>query len=177
MDQANITPKVKPPRWKPSFKLSGNMALITGITMGLLAAAAAGYFGVQLPSKGICAISHPAALLNWIFNHVFGTKYTVESVFIIVPVMTPIGWIIGSFIAAIRNKEFKLRPGPVRDGVLAFILGFLIINFGLLWGSCPLGTAVLAAYGQFFAILILAMIVLGVVTACLYVKWKVRRAR
>jgi hypothetical protein len=151
------------------------MALITGVTMGLLAAVAAGFYNIELPSKGICAVSHPEMLTNWIINHIFGTKFYVESIFVVVPVVTPIGWVLGSFIAAKRNKEFKLRPGPVRDSVLAFILGFLIINFGLLWGSCPLGTAVLAAYGGFMAILMLGMIVLGVVSGCIYIKWRVRR--
>jgi hypothetical protein len=178
MAQQDITPNVKPPRWKPHLKLSGNMALITGITMGLLAAAVQGYFGLQPPlGDGICGISHPANLINWLVNSVFHTTFTIHSIFTTVPVMTSVGFIIGSAIAAVKNKEFKLRRGPVRDNVLAFILGFLIINFGLLWGSCPIRTAILASYGMFFAILILGMIVLGVVTACLYIKWKVRRAQ
>ena len=177
MDQANITPNVKRPRWKPSFKLSGNMALITGITMRLLAAAVQGYFVLQPPAgDGICGISHPANLVNWLVNSIFGTKFTIHTIFVTVPVMTSVGFVIGSFIAAVKNKEFKLRRGPVRDNVLAFILGFLIINFGLLWGSCPIRTAILASYGMVFAILMLGMIVLGVFAACLYIKWKVRRA-
>jgi hypothetical protein len=164
------------------------MALITGITMGLLAAAVQGYFGLQPPAgDGICGISHPANLVNWLVNsithwvagffHGAGTNFTIHSIFVTVPVLTSVGFILGSFIAAIRNKEFKLRRGPVRDNVLAFILGFLIINFGLLWGSCPIRTAILASYGMFFAILMMGMIVLGVVVACLYIKWKVRRAQ
>jgi hypothetical protein len=178
MEQADITPKVKPPRWKLSFKLSGNMALITGITMGLLAVVVEGYFGLWPPAgDGICAISHPANIVNWLFNNVFGTDFQIHSIFVTVPVLTSVGFIIGSFIAAIMNKEFKLRRGPVRDNVLAFILGFLIINFGLLWGACPIRTAILASYGMFWAILMLGMIVLGVVVACLYIKWKVRRAQ
>ncbi len=65
----------------------------------------------------------------------------------------------------------------MRDNILAFILGFLIINFGLLWGSCPIRTAILSAYGMLFAMLIMGCIVLGVVAACEYIKWKVRRTR
>jgi hypothetical protein len=159
MEQGGLTPAEKPRRWKPSFKLSGNLALITGITMGVLA-----------------AVVHPANIVNWLVNNIFGTNFTIHSIFVTVPVLTSVGFIIGSFIAAKKNKEFKLRPGPVRDNVLAFILGFLIINFGLLWGSCPIRTAILASYGMFFAILMLGMIVLGVIVACLYIKWKVRRA-
>lgn len=164
--------------WRPGFKLSGNMALITGLTMGVLAAVVQGYFKVQPPAgDGICGISHPANLVNWTTNTLFGTTFTIHSIFVTVPVLTPIGFIVGSFIAAVRNKEFKFRPGPVRDNILAFILGFLVINFALLWGSCPIRTAVLSAYGMLFAIIIMACIVLGVVAACEYIKWKVRRAQ
>jgi hypothetical protein len=165
-------------KWRLGFKLSGNMALITGLTMGILAAVAQGYFNVQPPAgSGICGISHPANLVNWLVNNVFNTNFTIHSIFVTVPVLTSVGFILGSFMAAVRNKEFKFRPGPVRDNIMAFILGFLIINFGLLWGSCPIRTAVLASYGMLFAMLILGMIVLGVVVACEYIKWKVRRAR
>jgi hypothetical protein len=160
------------------FKLSDNMALITGLVMGILAAVVQGYFNVQPPvGSGICGISHPANLVNWLVNNVFNTDFTIHSIFVTVPVLTSVGFIIGSFIAAVKNKEFKFRPGPVRDNILAFILGFTIINFGLLWGSCPIRTAVLSSYGMIFAVLILGMIVLGVVAACEYIKWNVRRVK
>ncbi|MCL2679296.1 MAG: cytochrome C [Dehalococcoidia bacterium] len=184
MDQVG-SPSEKPGRWKPSFKfkkpnfkLSGNMALITGVTMGLLAAVVQGYFGLQPPAgDGICAVSHPVNLINWFLNNIFNTDYTLHSIFVEVPVLTSVGFIIGSVIASVRNKEFKFRRGPVRDNVLAFILGFVIINVGLLWGSCPIRTAVLSAYGMYFAMLMMGMMILGVVAACLYIKWKVRRTR
>jgi len=163
-------------KWVPRVRLADNMALITGLTMGVLAAVAQGYFNLQPPAgEGICGISHPANLVNWLVNNVFGTNFTIHSIFVTVPVMTSVGFILGSMAAALKNKEFKLRPGPVRDNILAFILGFLIINFGLLWGSCPIRTAVLSSYGMLFAMLMLGMMVLGVVTACEYIKWKVRR--
>ncbi len=172
------TPETKPRRWRPSFKLSNNMALITGLTMGVLAAVIQGYFGLQPPAgDGICGISHPANLVNWLTNNLFDTSFTIHSIFVNVPVLTSVGFIIGGFLAAFRNKEFKFRPGPVRDNILAFMLGFLIINFGLLWGSCPIRTAILSAYGMLFAMLIMGCIVLGVVVACEYIKWKVRRAK
>jgi hypothetical protein len=171
-------PETKSKGWRPTFKLSNNMALITGLTMGILAAVVQGFFNLQPPAgDGICGISHPANLVNWLTNNVFDTNFTIHSIFVTVPVLTSVGFIIGGLVAAIKNKEFKFRPGPVRDNILAFILGFLIINFGLLWGSCPIRTTILSAYGMLFAMLILGCIVLGVVVACEYVKWKVRRAK
>ena len=168
---------------KPSL-LSGNMALVTGLVMGVLAAVIQGFFDLQPPAAaGICGISHPANLINWLANNnpIVALRpnppFTIHSIFVAVPVLTSVGFIIGGFAAAVINKEFKFRPGPVRDNVLAFILGFIIVNFGLLWGSCPIRTTVLAAYGMPFAMLILGCIVLGVVVACEYIKWKVRRVK
>lgn len=168
--------KMKLPKLKYNFKLSANLALITGLMMGILAAAAQGFFDVQPPvGEGVCAVSHPSNLVNWLSNNIFGTEFTIHGIFVIVPVLTSIGFIIGSAIAAIKNKEFKIRRGPVRENLLAFMFGFLIINFGLLWGSCPIRTAVLSSYGMVFAMIILLVMVVGVIAACEYIKWKVRR--
>ena len=168
--------KMKLPKFKYNFKLSANLALITGLMMGILAAAAQGFFEVQPPvGEGVCAVSHPSNLVNWLSNNIFGTEFTIHGIFVIVPVLTSVGFIIGSAIAAIKNKEFKIRRGPVRENLLAFMFGFLIINFGLLWGSCPIRTAVLSSYGMVFAMIILLVMVVGVIAACEYIKWKVRR--
>jgi len=168
--------KMKLPKLKYNFKLSANLALITGLMMGILAAAAQGFFDVQPPvGEGVCAVSHPSNLVNWLSNNIFGTEFTIHGIFVIVPVLTSVGFIIGSAIAAIKNKEFKIRRGPVRENLLAFMFGFLIINFGLLWGSCPIRTAVLSSYGMVFAMIILLVMVVGVIAACEYIKWKVRR--
>jgi hypothetical protein len=161
---------------KKSLGLIPNMALLTGIAMGVLAAIAQGFFNVQPPvGDGVCAVSHPANLVNWLSNTVFGTEFTIHGIFVGIPVLTPIGFIVGSTIAALKNKELRFRRGPVRDNIFAFILGFIIINFGLLWGSCPIRTAILSSYGMVFAMIILASIVLGVIVSCEYIKWKVRR--
>lgn len=173
---SNMGIKMKLPELRYNFKLSANLALITGLTMGVLAAVAQGYFEVQPPvGLGVCAITHPSNLVNWVVNNVFGTEFTIHGIFVAVPVLTPIGWIIGSFVAALRNKEFKFRRGPVRENLLAVIFGFLIVNLALLWGSCPIRTVVLASYGWIFAMIILATIVIGVIVSCEYIKWKVRR--
>jgi len=173
---SNMGIKMKLPELRYNFKLSANLALITGLTMGVLAAVAQGYFEVQPPvGLGVCAITHPSNLVNWVVNNVFGTEFTIHGIFVAVPVLTPIGWIIGSFVAALRNKEFKFRRGPVRENLLAVIFGFLIVNLALLWGSCPIRTVVLASYGWIFAMIIMATIVIGVIVSCEYIKWKVRR--
>lgn len=161
---------------KPSLRLAPNMALLTGIAMGVLAAIAQGFFDVQPPvGDGVCAVSHPANLINWLSNTIFNTEFTIHGIFVGIPVLTSVGFILGSTAAALKNKEFRFRKGPVRDNIFAFMLGFIIINFGLLWGSCPIRTAILASYGMVWAMLVLLAIVLGVIASCEYIKWKVRR--
>lgn len=165
---------MKLPKFK--FKLRDQLALITGLTMGILAATAQGFFNVQPPvGEGICFISHPANLVNWITNSLFSTNFTIHGIFVTVPVLTSVGAIIGSLIAAVKNKEFRFKRGPIRDNMLAFIFGFLVINFGLLWGACPIRTLVLSSYGIGFAMVMLLVIVMGVISASEYIKWKVRR--
>lgn len=164
---------------KFKFRISNYLALITGLVMGVLAAVAQGVFDIQPPvGQGVCLVSHPSNLVNWISNNLFPTNFqmfSIQGVFVAVLVLTPVGIIIGSFIAAVKNKEFKIRRGPLRDNFLAFLLGCLIINFGLLWGGCPIGTAVMASYGMVFAVVILVVIVAGVIAGSEYIKWKVRR--
>lgn len=121
-------------------RISDYLALITGMTMGVLAAVEQGVFHIQPPvGQGVCFVLHPSSLVNWISNNLFSTKFSVLSIFVAVPTLLPIGVIIGSFVAAVINKEFKIRRGPVRENFFAFLLGFLVINFGLLWVDVPSG--------------------------------------
>jgi hypothetical protein len=159
------------------MKIKIPMILIAGSVMGIGAAAAQAFFNVQPPvAYGICLLGHPSDVINWVANKLFRTSLSVHEVSIGFPVLTPIGVILGAVLAAIRHREFKFTPGPVRDPVVAFTLGFLVANFGLLWGACPIRTTVLAAYGFVPAFLVLAFIVLGVILACEYMKRQAKRA-
>lgn len=158
------------------FKLGYNRMLVIGIVMGLLAAAAQAFFQVQPPvANGISFLGHPRELLNWIVNRLFETDWPITRAFLIYPPLTVIGVLIGSFIAAGRNKELKLRPGPVRKKVLAAIFGFLVANFGLLWGACDMRTALLVSYGSVLALVALISIVGGVVLAGLYMQHSAKK--
>ena len=73
---------MKLPKIKYNFKLSANLALITGLMMGILAAVAQGYFEVQPPiGQGVCAITHPSNLVNWLVNNVLITLFKIFTVF------------------------------------------------------------------------------------------------
>ena len=147
--------------------------LIIGIVMGLLAAAAQAFFKVQPPvANGISFLGHPRELLNWVADKLFNVGWPVSKAYI---PLTVLGVVIGSFIAASRNKEAKLRPGPVRKKVLAAIFGFLVANFGLLWGACDMRTALLVSYGSVLAVIALVSIIIGVVIAGLYMQYTARK--
>jgi hypothetical protein len=167
------------------FNLGSNKALATGIVMGVLAAAAQAFFRVQPPvADGISFLGHPAYLLKWLLDNIIGSKsslsffgsgWAVAREFVVYPCLTVLGVLIGSFVASNRNKEFRLRPGPVRKNFLAFSFGFLVVNFGLLWGACPIRTALLVSYGSVLGVIALASIVGGVLIACVYISWSSKR--
>ena len=139
--------------------------------MGLSAAAIQGYFQVQPPvAYGISFVGHPKDLLHWITNNLFGTNWPISNAFIVFPALAVIGVFIGSYAAATRNNELALRPGPVRKRFSAVIFGFLVINFGLILGACPIRTALLVSYGSVLGIIALAAIVIGVILATVYIR-------
>ena len=161
-------------KFKPSF----NLVFITGLIMGVSAAAAQAFFQVRPPEAyGICLLGHPRDLTTWITNNFLGINWPITEAFVVFPVLTVIGVFIGSYIAANRNKEFKLRPGPIRKKFYAFMFGFLVVNFGLLWGSCPIRTGLLASYGNVMAVIALASIAIGVLLALAYVRLKVKKEK
>ena len=143
--------------------------------MGLLAAAVQAYFQVQPPvAYGIAFIGHPNNMFSWIINHVPWLNFPVREAFLLYPPLTVLGVFIGSSIAATRSKELRLRPGPVRSRFSAIILGFLVINFGLLF-DCPIRTALLVGYGSVVGVIALISIAIGVVTATYYLRSRARR--
>lgn len=158
-------------KFKPSFHL----VLITGIVMGVLAAAAEAFFQVQPPEAyGICFIGHPKELTTWIADNLFGTDWG-HGTFAVFPTLLVVGAFAGAFTAANRNKELKLRPGPVSNKYMAVLFGFLVANLGLLWGACPIRTVLLVSYGDITAAVALVSIVVGVILAVVYVRFRVSK--
>jgi len=157
------------------IRLGSYRVFAVGIIIGLLAAALQAYFSVQPPvAFGLAFVGHPNNLFGWIINHVPGVDFPLREAFLIYPPLTIIGVFIGSSIAALRNKELKLKPGPVRNRFSAFILGFIVINLGLLW-DCDIRTALLVGYGSVLGVVGLVSIVIGVILATSYIRYRVTR--
>ncbi|RJO61847.1 MAG: cytochrome C [Dehalococcoidia bacterium] len=158
------------------LRLGSNRIFVIGIIMGLGAALVQAYFKVQPPEAyGISFIGHPNDLFAWLTNKFAGTNWPVRDVFVIYPALTVIGVLLGSIAAASRNKEFRIQTGPVRKGFLAIIFGFLVVNLGLLWGSCPIRTALLVGYGNGMAVLALLSMAAGVMLAVTYIRFKAKK--
>ena len=158
------------------IKLSSNLALATGLIMGISAAAIQAFMKVQPPvADGICFLGHPSDLVLSLSNRILRTDFSVSKAFAVYPALTVVGVLAGSAIAASRNKDWKLQPGPVRKRFLAFIYGFLVVNFGLLWGACPIRTALLVSYGSVIAAIALASIIIGVILASIYSRLKAKK--
>ena len=158
------------------LKLGSYRVFVIGIIMGLSAAAIQGYFQVQPPvAYGISFVGHPNDLLIWITNNFSWTDWPQRDVFAVYPILTVIGVFIGSFAAATRNNELTLRPGPVRKRVSAVIFGFLVINFGLLVGACPIRMGLWVGYGSVLGIIALAALVVGVILATVYIRSRALR--
>ncbi len=153
------------------LKLGSYRVFIIGLIMGLSAAAIQGYFQVQPPvAYGISFVGHPNDLLIWITNNFSWTDWPQRDVFAVFPILTVVGVFIGSYAAASRNKELTLRPGPVRKKLTAVILGFLVINFGLLLGACPIRVGLWVGYGSVLGVIGLVSIVIGVILATVYIR-------
>ena len=63
-------------------------------------------------------------------------------------------------MAANQHGELHLRS--VRQPLSYFINGFLMINFGLILGACPIRIVLLSAYGNWLGIIGWVCIVIGV---------------
>jgi hypothetical protein len=157
-------------------KIKIPLVFITGLIMGVSAAAAQAFFSVQPPvAFGICMLGHPAIMTKWLLNNIFETGLAITPIFVSFPTLLVVGVLIGSYAAAYQNKELSWRPGPVRNRYMAAMFGFLVVNFGLLWGACPIRTGLLIAYGQVIAVIALFSIAVGVILACLYIRSRVKK--
>lgn len=144
-------------------------AFVTGLVIGVGAALAQAFLGVAPPvAYGICMVGHARDLVTWIMNHILGTRFEMQTVSLEIPVLTVIGVLTGSAIASFQRKEFK--AARVRNPVVVFVLGFLIVNFALVLGACPLRAIVYASYGNIHMITGFLFIVAGVIAGVEYIR-------
>lgn len=155
----------------PRFKVT---AFWAGLVMGLGAALIQAYFEIiPPPAYGICMVCHPKDLLNWISDHLLGTSWGNVTVSVAWPVMTVVGIVLGAYVAARRSGEFRLEPA--REPIFHFITGFLVINFGLILGSCPIRIIIVSSYGSLIAIVGYSCMIVGVILGSAWLRRRARR--
>gem|GEM_PF-433144 len=162
---------ISKPRW-PRREVKVDK-LSAGIVTGLWAAVAQAWVGVSPPSAyGICFVSHPSDLLDWIVNFLFGTTLYVHQPSVDIPVLTVIGVIIGASVATYQHREFSFRRP--RRRLSPAIYGFMVAVFGLTLGYCSVHIIMGLAYGSVIALVGFSGMMVGVILAANYVKWSVR---
>ncbi len=163
-------------RFIENLKLSKltESVFVAGLVLGLGAATVQAYFKLIPPTAyGVCMVCHPKELVNWLADHLLNTHWGYSMASINAPILTVIGVAAGAFIASVRNREFQWRPA--RQPLLFFIFGFLMINFGLILGSCPIRIVILSAYGSFMGMIGVALIVVGVGLGILAIRWNANK--
>ncbi|MCK4235013.1 YeeE/YedE family protein [candidate division WOR-3 bacterium] len=162
-------------------------ALIAGSIFGLMAALAQAFFRIiPPPAYGICIACHMRDMVNWIAAHIYpiygltgggALKIPGGPVSYKFPLLTIVGILIGAFIASRIHKEFSWKTMRVswQRPVPEFFWGLFVMISALIFGGCPIRTALKTAYLDITALIGLVMIFIGVIIGCEVIKKKVRR--
>ena len=145
-----------------------------GVVLGVGAALAQAYFKVVPPAAyGVCMVCHPKDLVNWVAGRMLDTRWEYSLASTSWPVLTVVGVVVGAVVAARQHGELGLRPA--REPLFYFVIGFLMMNFGLVLGSCPIRIVLVSAYGNLIGLVGWVCIVLGVVLGSVAMRWRARR--
>ncbi len=145
-----------------------------GLVLGIGASLVQAYFKVIPPlAYGVCMVCHPKDLFNWGADHLFNLDWSYSIASTNWPLLTVLGVLAGAFIASARHGELRLKPA--RQPLFFFLNGFLMINFGLVLGSCPIRIVLLTAYGDWTGLIGWICVVLGVLITSAALHWNARR--
>jgi hypothetical protein len=148
---------------------------LAGLVLGVGAALVQAYFKVVPPiAYGVCLVCHPRDLFNWTADHLLNLNWGYSMASTNWPLLTVIGVVLGAMAAAYQHGELKLRNA--RQPLSFFINGFLMMNFGLVLGSCPIRIVLLSAYGDLVGVLGWICVFVGVLLGTWFLRWNARRA-
>jgi hypothetical protein len=156
-ESAETGPRVWTSRWPRS-------PIVYGVVAAVLAGVAGQWGGVSPPAAyGLCSACHGRDLADWVLNHTEGTRLFVAAAGSSWPLLTVVGLVLGSFLAARRNGEF----GSVNIGgnVRQFAFGALVMCAALFVGGCPTRLIIRTGYGDVAGLLGLGGVATGVVLA------------
>jgi hypothetical protein len=149
-------------------------AVVYGIVVAVLAVVVGQWLGVSPPAAyGLCSACHGRDLADWVVNNVEGKKLFVTAAGAGWPLLTVVGLVLGSFLAARRNDEFS----SVNIGANArqFAFGAVVMGAALFVGGCPTRIIIRSGYGDLAGLLALGGVATGIVAATLSMRWVARR--
>ena len=149
-------------------------AVVYGVVVALLAVIVGQWLDASPPAAyGLCSACHGRDLTDWIVNHAEGKNLFVTAAGAGWPLLTVVGLIIGSFLAARRNGEYASinLGGNVRQ----FAFGAVVMGAALFVGGCPTRIIIRSGYGDLAGLLALGGVAAGIVMATLSMRWVARR--
>lgn len=149
-----------------SLEKVARLPVFAGIVIGFLAALLqALLISAGGPEAyGFCVACHTRDLVNWAFNGATGLKLAIApiSANALLPILTIIGVLIGSFISARVYREYRVKTGDAIQYLKYGIAGFIFMVFALLMAGCPYRIALNVGYINLLAIIAVTAIIAGV---------------
>jgi hypothetical protein len=142
---------------------------IFGVIAGALIVFGEIIFKIYPPSAfAFCLTCHARDLVNTIVNSVFGTHFEVTKIAEKALLITPVGVLAGSFLSAFFSAEVKLKKPE--QPIVNFIIGFIVMIIGIIIFGCPTRIIVRAGYGEFYGIIALLALFLGIFCGTILMK-------
>lgn len=145
-----------------------------GIIAAALAVIAQLYFALRPPQAyGICIVCHGRDLVNTLLTAWTSYSAPVSDAALKGLLVTPIGILLGAFIVAVINGEFKLRFSEIP--LVSMICGFVVMSAGLVISGCPMRLLLRAGYGDIAALGYAVVLVFGVLFGTVILKAIMRK--
>jgi hypothetical protein len=148
--------------------------IVMGATTAALAVVAQAFLNLYPPpAYGICIVCHGRDLIVWLVAAVAGVKPEVAAVSTQWPLFTVVGVLLGSRYAAVQYGEYKSHW--VGGKWAAFLCGMAVMILGLIVMGCPARLLLRAAYGDAIGAAAELAVLLGVVSATLVMRWRIKK--
>lgn len=116
-----------------------------GISIGLIFALAQAFLGYSWKNAyAYCTVGHSRDLILWL-TLTFSEPEMAKHV---MPLLSTLGVLFGSFIASKLSKEFHMISIERNTVITMFIFGFSAAVFGLIATFCPIRLFMLLSYGD-----------------------------
>ena len=148
---------------------------LAGAIIGFLAASLQQLANMtKPPAYGFCMACHVRDMINSVINPIAGTNLGIAGIVTSIPTLTIIGILLGSFVAALVFKEFKVIKAKFNISYIKmFILGLLVMNFALILSACPIRSSLRVAHGDIIALVGLVCIGIGAILGTIVLVRKV----